>query len=96
MSRPDERVLRNEALLREVNVHIADLEQRVNDSSELLPLFCECSHDVCMVPLEVDRAIFDAVRENDLRFIVFPGHEEPELESVLERRSGYLIVEKRG
>ena len=95
VSRPDDRGIRNEALLREVNVHIADLEERVNDSSELLPLFCECSQAGCMVPLEVDRATFEAVRENDLRFIVFPGHEQAELESVLERRSGFLIVEKR-
>ncbi len=95
MSRPDDRVIRNEALLREVNVHIADLEARVNDASEFLPLLCECSQAGCMVPIEVDRATFEAVREHDLRFLVFPGHERPELESVLERHSGYLIVEKR-
>ena len=95
MPRREERVIRNEALLREVNVHIADLEERVNDPTELLPLLCECSQARCTVPIEVDRATFDAVRRSDLRFLVLPGHEQPEVESVLERRSGYLIVEKR-
>jgi len=47
-----------------------------------------------MVPIEVDHATFEAVRENPLRFLVVPGHEQPEVESVIERRFGYLIVEK--
>src|SRR5262249_3200369 len=34
----EERAIRNEALFREVNVHIADLEERVRTSGELLPL----------------------------------------------------------
>jgi hypothetical protein len=94
MSPPDERAIRNEALLREVNVHIADLEERVNDPGELLPLFCECEQTGCMVPIEVDRATFEAVRDDPLRFLVVSGHEQLEVESVIERHSGYLIVEK--
>jgi hypothetical protein len=43
MSPREQRVSRNEALFREVNVHIAGLEERANDPSELLPLFCECA-----------------------------------------------------
>jgi hypothetical protein len=35
------------------------------------------------------------VRENPLRFLVAPGHEQTDVESVVERREGYLIVEKR-
>jgi hypothetical protein len=94
MSPPEKRVIRNEALLREVNVHIADLEERVNDPGELLPLFCECEQTGCMVPIEVDRATFEAVRENPLRFLVVSGHEQTDVESVIERHSGYLVVEK--
>ena len=94
MSPREERAIRNEALLREVNVHIANLEERVNDPGELLPLLCECAQTDCMVPIEVDRATFEAVGENPLRFLVVSRHEQPEVESVIERHSGYLIVEK--
>jgi hypothetical protein len=45
-------------------------------------------------PIEVDRATFEAVRENPLRFLVVSGHEQPDAEFVIERHSGYLIVEK--
>lgn len=95
MAPSEERAIRNEALLREVNVHIADLEERVNDPGESLPLVCECAQTGCMVPISVDQATFEAVRENPLRFLVVPGHEQADVESVIERHSGYLIVEKR-
>jgi hypothetical protein len=92
----DERAIRNEALFREVNVHIADLEERVHATGELLPLVCECVRTGCSAPLEVEPSVFNRVRENPLQFLVAPGHEELEVESVVERRTGYLIVEKHG
>lgn len=94
MPSEDDRVVRNEGLVREVNVHIANLEETMGSLDELLPLLCECAKRGCMVPLKVDRRTFDAVRENPLRFIVVPGHERPEIETVIERRPGYLIVEQ--
>ncbi len=96
MSPREERAIRNEALFREVNVHIADLEERVHATGELLPLVCECLRTGCSVPIEVEPSTFDRVRENPMRFLVAPGHEELAVESVVERHLGYLIVEKHG
>lgn len=93
MSPREERAIRNEELFREVNVHIAGLEER-HSSRELLPLICECSQSGCAFPIEVDPTIFESVRQEPLRFFVAPGHERPEVESIVERREGYLIVEK--
>ena len=94
MSPRDERAIRNEALFREVNLHIADLEARVNAMGEMLPLVCECVQTGCSVPLEVEPSVFRQVREHSLRFLVAPGHEQLGIESVLERHLRYLIVEK--
>jgi hypothetical protein len=94
MSPRDERAIRNEALFREVNVHIADLEARVHATGEMLPLVCECVRTGCSVPLEVEPSVFNRVREHPLRFLIAPGHEQLEVESVVERHVGYLIVEK--
>jgi hypothetical protein len=89
------REIRDEALFREVNAHIADLEERVGmEPAEVLPLLCECVRTRCSTPIEVDPTTFDRVRENPLRFLVAPGHEQPEVESIVERRPGYFIVEK--
>jgi hypothetical protein len=95
--RDEERAFRNEALFREVNVHIAELQEgpyNLLEDEELLPLICECSHTGCTTPIEAEPATFEQVRENPLRFMVAPGHEDLEIESVVERREGYLIVEK--
>jgi hypothetical protein len=94
----EERAIRNEELFREVNAHIADLEERSRggDLLEPLPLVCECSHTGCAAPIEVDPATFARVREDQLRYLVAPGHEDLEIESVVERRAGYLVVEKHG
>jgi hypothetical protein len=94
MSPPEERAIRNEALFREVNVHIADLEKRIQQEGESLSLICECARSGCAAPIEVDPITFERVRENPLRFLVTPGHEQTDIESVIERRAGYLIVEK--
>jgi len=96
MSPRNERAIRNEALFREVNVHIADLEARVHATGEMLPLVCECVQTGCSVPLEVEPSVFRRVREHSLRFLVAPGHERLDIESVVERHLRYLIVDKHG
>ena len=97
MSPREARVIRNEALFREVNVRIADLEEGLLGLGEggPLSLVCECVHTGCAIPIAVESATFREVRENPLRFLVAPGHEDLDAESVVERRAGYLIVEKR-
>jgi len=98
MSPRETRVQRNEDLFRQVNLHIAGLEESSISLARdgLLPLVCECAHTGCTTPIEVDPATFDQVHANPLRFLLAPGHEDLGTESVVERRAGYLIVEKRG
>lgn len=95
MSAREERAIRNEELFREVNVHIADLEERIQHEGRLLSLICECARRGCAGPIEVDPITFERVHESPLWFLVTPGHEQTDIESVIERRAGYLIVEKR-
>jgi hypothetical protein len=94
----DERALRNEELFREVNVHIAGLEEGSRSLAQdgLLPLICECARTGCSVPIDVDAKTFEWVRGSPHRFMVAPGHENLDIESLVEKRPGYLIVEKRG
>ena len=96
MSPREQRAVRNEELFREVNLHIAELQE---GSHKLLvegrlPLVCECVHTGCTTPIEVDPETFERVREQPRRFFVAPGHEDLEVEKVVERDDAYLIVEK--
>ncbi|HJQ50176.1 MAG TPA: hypothetical protein VJ838_06675 [Gaiellaceae bacterium] len=96
MSPREQRAIRNEELFREVNLRIAELQEGSHDLTVdgLLPLVCECVHTGCTTPLEVDPTTFEQVHENPRRFIVAPGHEDLDAETVVERRDNYLIVEK--
>ncbi|HZS30157.1 MAG TPA: hypothetical protein VFA37_02750 [Gaiellaceae bacterium] len=91
----EQRAARNEALFREVNENIAELEERYGTSSE--PVFvCECADDGCAERLDVDAATYKRVRENSRRFLVLPGHVDSTLEKVVEEHPSFLIVEKTG
>jgi hypothetical protein len=96
MSPREERAIRNEELFREVNLKIAqmELDSRRTDWDDPLPLICECSRTGCSVSIAVDAATFERVRESPLRFLVAPGHEQLDIETVVEQREDYLIVEK--
>jgi hypothetical protein len=49
----DERAARNEALFREVDEHVQQLEERLGSDSEVAEFVCECSDDACVEKLPV-------------------------------------------
>lgn len=93
MSPREHPISRNQELFREVNAHIANLEERLGSEGDLMSLVCECANTGCTALIEVDSGTFRTVRENPLLFLVAPGHELDE-ETVVGRGAGYLIVDK--
>jgi hypothetical protein len=92
----EQRAARNEALFREVNENIARLEERHGTTETESVYVCECANAGCTEQLAVDPETYRRVREEPRLFFVRPGHEDPQLEHVVERRREYLIVEKTG
>src|SRR6187551_1068489 len=90
-----ERQGRNESLFREVNERIAEVNQtfQVEGRSEFL---CECSREECKEPISISIDEYEAVRRASTRFFVLPGHEDMNVESVVERSERYFVVEKVG
>lgn len=56
---------------------------------------CECGHLGCSETVEIPVVEYEEVRTDFDRFLVVPGHEIDEVDEVVERRRGYLIVVKR-
>ena len=90
-----QRIAANEALFRQINERI---EQGHWPGEEQVPLAlrCECARLGCNQMLDLLPQHYEQVREHPRRFIVVPGHEVPETESIVARRDGYLVVEKFG
>src|SRR3954451_13157664 len=90
------RAAKHQSLFREVNERIEALNE---EFSRILPIgewICECADEECFEPVALTVAEYEAIRAHPARFPVLPGHEQPEVESVVETNDRYLVVEKVG
>lgn len=97
MDARDERIARNEALLREVNERIHEVGERLQvlpDNGEL-DFLCECGGPTCGKVVQMQATDYQRVRADSDRFVIVPGHEDAEIERVVERHEAYLVVDKR-
>jgi hypothetical protein len=60
-----------------------------------MSVICECADGDCTERLEIPVSEYEQVRSDPRRYIVVPGHELPEFESIVDRRDGYDVVQKR-
>jgi len=92
----EQRAARNEALFREVNENIARLEERHGTTTAEPVFLCECANADCADHVRVEPEVYTRVRKHPRLFLVIPGHQDPQLERVVETHRDYLIVEKTG
>ena len=92
----EERSAKNEALLREVNDRIEEVGQhlRVLPDGERLDFRCECGRPSCEEFISMPVAEYEHVRADNDRFAVVPGHQDDEIERVVEQGESYVIVDK--
>lgn len=88
------RVVHNEALFRQVNETIEELNQGTAELTGDFAVVCECGELGCMEQISVERAAYERTRSNPVWFMVKPGHEIPDVEHVVEAGDGFLVVEK--
>jgi hypothetical protein len=89
-----ERIAENEARFRDINERLRGDLQPVTDDSEAVRFVCECGNASCREGVPLPMSDYRAVRLNARRFAVVPGHEIPDVETVVERHDGYLVIEK--
>ena len=90
MSRED-RITKNEALFREVNERIEELQP---DQIPVFEIVCECGDSECYRTFEVESSDYTRVRAQPTHFLVVPGHEIPDVETVIESTALFNVVEK--
>ena len=55
---------------------------------------CECGEASCREPVQMPRERYREIRANAHRFFVKPGHEIPDVETVVEQAGEWNVVEK--
>ena len=84
----------NEGRFRAINERLRDDLEAVTDEAETLRFVCECGNASCGEAIPLPMPDYQAVRAHPLHFAVTPGHEIPDVETVVQRHDGYLVVEK--
>ena len=89
-----ERIGKNEALFRQINERLKELGESFSLVAEQSEFVCECGDATCAEPLQMTLAEYERVRANPEWFAIRPGHEIPDVETVVETHRGYVVVEK--
>jgi hypothetical protein len=87
----EDRIAKNEALFREVNERIEEIQE---PAAETFGVVCECGDADCKEMLEITTEEYEEVRAKPTYFLVLPGHEILEVETVIESRTHFNVVEK--
>jgi hypothetical protein len=88
------RVAKNETLFREVNEAI-ERGQWPGEQDSPTAFRCECARLDCNGLVSLTPREYERVRTEPRRFVVLPGHEVEEAETVVATGDGYVVVEKR-
>jgi hypothetical protein len=94
MNERERRIGLNEAVFRQVNEQITGLADRFGLEERELDLICECGEANCVERISMPPAAYEALRADPTRFAVYPGHDQPDVERVVEKGNGYEVVEK--
>jgi len=93
-----ERLAKNEALFREVNERIQEVDEHLQgpgmDESSLWEFICECADETCFERVELLPKEYESVRDDSRQFVIVPGHEVGGIEQVVSRKERFTIVEK--
>jgi hypothetical protein len=101
MSTTEERRAQNEALFRDLNERVKEIDERLEPNGMGSPpaeleFLCECGDLECATRFTMSRTEYEAVRQESSHFVVLPGHVDETIEHVVEVRPGYVIVTKDG
>ena len=94
-----ERRAHNEALFRDLNERVKEVDERLDSDGMGTPaadieFLCECGSIDCATRFTMARSDYEAVRQDGSHFVVLPGHVDEAIEHVVEVRPGYVIVQK--
>ncbi len=89
----EETLAHNEAVFRTGNERMAAWEER-HRAEDVEAYFCECADLDCRVKVPLSEAEYEKVRSDSCQFVVAPGHEILDVETVVEVHDTWMVVEK--
>lgn len=94
MNERKRRIVENEAIFRSVNEEVRSLHGTLATATETMRIVCECGGRSCTDQFNIDTHRLTEIREDPTLFVIRPGHDLPETETVVSREGDYWIVRK--
>ena len=94
MNERKRRIGENEAVFRSVNEQVRRLTATHSTSAHTMKIVCECGARSCTDQFEIEPAGYAEVRADSTLFVVKPGHDLPETETVVEKNEIFWTIRK--
>ena len=91
----EERLAHNEVVFRTLNESIDQIAIGLGGSAPF-EFVCECATSDCFARIELTLPEYESVRSDGSHFILRPGHQDIEVELVVEEHPHYIVVQKDG
>lgn len=93
-----ERQALNEDTFRRANEQLAQKTAQIveGDTDALVPFLCECPTERCTDVVLLSLAEYERVRSDGRRGLAVRGHENLEIERIVESNDRFLLTEKFG
>jgi hypothetical protein len=91
----EERLAKNEVLFRVLNENIQGIASTLGGGAPF-EFICECATSGCFERLSLSLDDYERVRADGTHFLVATGHEDIEVEQVVQVRETYVVVAKDG
>jgi hypothetical protein len=93
------RISRDEAFLRDVNDRIEEVSQAFSKGDEdpgaaAAEFLCECGDGQCRESLRMTVSEYESIRRDRALLIVFPKHEDEDVDEVVARFEHYVVIRK--
>jgi hypothetical protein len=90
-----DRAAKNEEIFRGVNERIKQgADQHGVEAPQ--PFHCECGRAACVETIDIRPPDYERVVRERYHFVLIPGHEDAEIERVVEHHSTFVVAEKIG
>ena len=90
----EERIAKNEAVVREINEEIEQArESRLHSS--FMHIVCECGYDRCDEIIGLTKDEYEGIRSDPRQFCVVQEHVIQDVEAIVKETDRFVIVAKR-
>jgi hypothetical protein len=94
MNERKRRIGENEAVFRTVNEQISGVTAKLTAPAETMRVVCECGARGCTEQFEIVPDEYERIRRDAVLFVLKPGHDLPETETVVAKNDVYWVVRK--